>query len=161
MAHPRAISALVVLAVLVAAGCTGGVDNEVCKDVESYSIAMGRMESVEGACDDCVTALAVSGQQERCLQKQNFISTFNGRKDLEPGQHTYPMLYNRDDEWSECTSLDQDNAKLYCGCCLLLGKEYKFREATCQKMVGTSYLKSMQKWEIVDTSEYLKDGQCV
>ena len=69
MAHPRATSALVVLAVLVAAGCTGGVDNEVCKGRESFSLDFGgKIVSVEDACDECVTVLTISGQSSRCLE---------------------------------------------------------------------------------------------
>ncbi|MDP7079871.1 MAG: hypothetical protein QF415_08280 [Candidatus Undinarchaeales archaeon] len=149
------------LAAVFLAGCTGGVDNEVCKDVESYSIPMGRMESVEEACDHCVNVLSISSQESKCLEKRDFISTLNGRRDLEAGQISYPNLYAMEDEWEGCDDLKDDDNKLKCGCCILKGKDYQYEPGRmCYRITGSSYFKGSEKTEDVPIDQYFEAGQC-
>lgn len=162
MSRVVAAFAITVLAAAVVAGCLGGVENEVCKGVKSYSVTMDQMESVEKACDACVGVLKVSGQETTCLEQRNYLDTFNGRKDLKAGEVSYPNLFNREDDWAECNALKDDATKLRCGCCILKGKEYRFETAKgCYQITSTSYFKGTERTEPVEESTYFADGRCV
>ncbi len=159
---------LAVAAVFLAAGCTS-IENEVCKDRESFSLDFGgKIVSVEDACDECVTVLTVSGQSSRCLETRRTMTAFkeSGGSVQVPSKHKYyPHLLEREDDWDDCSSIGDNDERLKCGCCLLQGTRHKYESGRgCYNIVSTErraggFGKTINTKDVPQSSYYYS-GRC-
>ena len=165
MGRDDIIITLLVFASILASGCvTARLLSDVkyieCGDKESYSIAMDKSISVSKACDYCFGALMVSDQQTECFKTSSSIPTLSGSKDVPAGHKYHSHLSNREEEWSVC-DIDDDAAKLKCGCCLIASRENRFEVGRgCYKLTSTGYIKGTERTADVPESTYFDQGRC-
>ncbi len=159
---------LAVIVVFLAAGCTS-IENEVCKGRESFSLDFGgKIVSVESACDECVSVLAVSGQSARCLETKRTMTAFkeSGGSVQVPSKHKYyPHLLEREDDWDDCSSIGDDAEQLKCGCCLLQGTRHKYESGRgCYNIISKERraggFGTTVNTKDVPQSSYYSSGRC-
>ncbi len=141
--------ALLLVALVLLAGCNGNRGAETCTGLKSMDADGGGSEMVEDACIICSDLLSVSGQETTCFEGKVVGTSVQGDKT----KH-YPQLYGRLDNWLDCDIIGSDGLRLACACCLVSSPTNRFETGECYSVADRGFQR-------VEERTYIANGRCL